>query len=347
LLAPMPMRIVTLAMLPSDRNRMTSQLDFFAAPVLPSTKLSAKPQAVVRREQVGIGSDDEAMTRHLEATGNYRVLRKLLPRPVVEHARPEFSRRGVILDTETTGLNHRSDEIIEIGAIAFTFNDAGDIGDVTGVYGGLQQPTVTIPPEITRLTGITDDMVAGQVIDATRLKSLIEPADLIIAHNAGFDRPFCEAFSPIFVHKAWACSVSEIDWSGRGFEGSKLGYLIGQSGYFHEGHRAVDDCFALLEVLGQTRSGSTAAPFAELYQASQRSRVRIYAENSPFDMKDQLKTRGYRWSDGSDGRPKSWWVELPEEVLDEELHFLRTEIYRWDADPPVRYLTAFDRFRAA
>lgn len=325
---------------------MTSQLDFFAAPVLSATTKVAKPQAVAGSRQDNIGSDDEAMACHLEATGNYRILRRLSPRSVVEHARPEFPRQGVILDTETTGLNYQSDEIIEIGVIAFTFSDAGEIGDVTGVYGGLQQPTVPIPADITRLTGITDDMVAGQVIDLVRLKSLIESADLIVAHNAGFDRPFCEAFSPIFVHKAWACSVSEIDWSARGFEGSKLGYLIGQSGNFHDGHRAVDDCFALLEVLGRTRTGSTATPFAELYQASQRSRVRIYAENSPYDMKDQLKARGYRWSDGSDGRPKSWWVELPEEKHDEELHFLRTEIYRWDADPPVKYVTAFDRFRA-
>lgn len=214
-------------------------------------------------------------------------------------------------------------------------------------YSGLQQPSVPIPTEITRLTRSTDEMVAGQSIDTARLKSLIEPADIVIAHNAGFDRPFCEAFSPVFANKAWACSVSEVDWSARGFEGSKLGYLIGQSGYFHDGHRAVDDCFALLEVLGQTRSGSTVTPFAELYLASQRSKARIYAENSPFDMKDHLKARGYRWSDGSDGRPKSWWVELPEEQLEEELHFLRAEIYLWDADPTVKYLTALGRFRAS
>lgn len=322
---------------------MTSQLDFFAAPASSSSARAARPSVAVN--DMG-GTDDEAMARHLEATGNYRILRKLQRCLPVEHARPEFPRRGVILDTETTGLNHRADEIIELGAIAFTFNDEGELGDVMGIYGGLQQPTIPIPADITRLTGITDEMVAGKVIDTALLNSLIEPADLIIAHNAGFDRPFCEAFSPIFVHKAWACSVSEVDWSARGFEGSKLGYLIGQSGYFHDGHRAVDDCFALLEVLAQARPGAIITPFAELYQASQRSRARIYAENSPFDMKDHLKARGYRWSDGSDGRPKSWWVELPEAALDEELHFLRAEIYRWDADPPVKYLTAFDRFRA-
>ncbi|TZG32393.1 3'-5' exonuclease [Agrobacterium sp. B1(2019)] len=260
---------------------MTSQLDFFSAPDLPVNTNVTKLRAISERRQRGDGSDHESMARDLEATGNYRILRRLPRRPIIEQARPEFLRRGVILDTETTGLDHRRDEIVEIGVVAFTFNDAGEIGDVTGIYGGLQQPTVPIPAEITRLTGITDDMVVGQVIDVSCLRSLIEPADLVVAHNAGFDRPFCEAFSPMFAHRAWACSVSEIDWAGRGFEGNKLGYLIGQSGYFHDGHRAVDDCFALLEVLGQTRDGVSVAPFAELHEASHRSRVRIHAENAP------------------------------------------------------------------
>lgn len=195
------------------------------------------------------------MVRLLEETGRYRILKKLEPSSITAAARPGFPLKGVILDTETTGLNHRKDEIIEIGAIAFTFDVAGNIGDIIGVYGGLQQPSVSIPPEVTRLTGITDEMVAGQMIDLRQLRALVEPADLVIAHNAGFDWPFCEAFSPIFNGKAWACSVSEIDWSARGFEGTKLGYLIGQAGYFHEGHRAVDDCFAQLEVLVQGGQG--------------------------------------------------------------------------------------------
>lgn len=100
-------------------------------------------------------------------------------------------------------------------------------------------------------------------------------------------------------------------------------------------------------MLAREVEGIAETAFSELYQASQRSRVCVFAENSPFDMKDLLKARGYRWSDGSDGRPKSWWVELAEEALDDELHYLRTEIYRWPAaDPPTRRLTAFDRFKA-
>ncbi len=87
--------------------------------------------------------------------------------------------RGIILDTETTGLDSRKDEI----------------GNVTGVYGGLQQPSIPIPANVTRLTGITDAMVLGQMIDMPAVRALIEPEDPIIAHNPGFDRPFCEAFS--------------------------------------------------------------------------------------------------------------------------------------------------------
>ncbi|WP_409527105.1 3'-5' exonuclease [Rhizobium sp. P32RR-XVIII] len=321
-----------------------AQFDMFAEvlPVREAIPVSDRPS----KRPAGI-MDEADMVSHLTATGRYRILHKLPPRQVAQTLRPQFPMFGVILDTETTGLNHRKDEIIEIGAIAFSFDDEGRIGDVTGVYGGLRQPSVPIPPDITRLTGITDEMVAGQTIDMEAMRSLIEPADLIIAHNAGFDRPFCETFSSLFSNKAWACSNTEIDWSSRGFEGTKLGYLIGQAGFFHDGHRAVDDCFALLEALVRDTGAEMVTPLAELYEASQRCRVRIFAENSPFDLKDHLKARGYRWSDGSEGRPKSWWIEVDEPELEEELRYLRSEIYRYpEADPPTRYLTAFDRFRA-
>lgn len=260
----------------------------------------------------------------------------------------DFPRLAVLIDTETTGLHHSRDEVIEIGAVAFTYDDEGRVGDVVGVFNGLRQPAASIPPEITRLTGITDEMVAGQQIDIAALDALIEPADLIIAHNAGFDRPFCEKLTPSFIPKAWACSVTEIRWADLGFEGNKLGYLVGQSGLFHEGHRATDDCHALLEVLARPTDEEDAVPFVELLRASAQCRVRIFAENSPFDLKDHLKARGYRWSDGSDGRPKAWWIEVDEELYDDELRYLRTEIYRWDeAEPLSIKLTAQDRFRSA
>lgn len=319
----------------SDVVRGMGQFDLFGLEAMAEPRLE-DPKRSLREEE---------MICHLTGTGRYRVLKRLVPRPVTPTARAAFPLRGLIVDAETTGLSHRQDKVIEIALVSFTFDEAGRVGDVLGVYTGLQDPGIRLPPDIVRLTGITDEMLAGQFIDIEAVAMLVEPADLVIAHNAGFDRPFCEALCDAFAGKEWACSVSEIGWSARGFEGTKLAYLVGQAGLFHEGHRAVDDCFALLEVLASQHPADP-SPLAELYAASRRSRVRIFAEHSPFDMKDCLKARGYRWSDGSDGRPKCWWIELDEDALDDELVFLRREIYRWEeADPPVRRLTALDRFR--
>lgn len=289
--------------------------------------------------------DEEDAARQLEETGRYRILRQLVPRAVKPRGESALPRLAVLVDTETTGLQHTRDEVIEIGAVAFTYDDDGSVGDVVGVYSGLRQPSAPIPPEITRLTGITDDMVAGREIDMAALDALIEPADLVIAHNAAFDRPFCEKLTSSFVPKAWACSVSEIRWASLGFEGNKLGYLVGQSGLFHGSHRATDDCHAL-EVLARPAGEGRTVPFAELLRSSARCRMRIHAQNSPYDMKDHLKARGYRWSDGSDGRPRAWWIEVDEDLYGDELRFLRTDIYQWEeAEPLTTRLSAHDRFR--
>lgn len=327
----------------------SSQFDLFDAD--PGYREVARPTASPRRGRAlpfQVVSDEETIAQRLEETGRFRILRKLVPRPVISRADSRFPRLAVLVDTETTGLQHTRDEVIEVGAVAFTYDDDGTFGDVVGVFNGLREPSTPIPSEITRLTGITNEMVAGQAIDFEALDALVRPADLIIAHNAGFDRPFCEKLTPSFAPKAWACSVSEIRWADLGFEGNKLGYLVGQSGLFHDGHRATDDCHALLEVLARPVGGGAIVPFAELLAASSRARVRIYAVNSPFDMKDHLKGRGYRWSDGSDGRPKAWWIEVDEDGYDDELRYLRTDIYRWeDAEPLAVRLTAHDRFKAA
>ncbi|MEE2950211.1 MAG: 3'-5' exonuclease [Pseudomonadota bacterium] len=290
--------------------------------------------------------DENRLVAKLEESGRYRIQRQLVPRPIVENYAVIPGRSvGIILDTETTGLDHREDEIIELGMVAFTYDGEG-IHDVIGVFSELREPSQPISAEITRITGITQGMVAGRSIDPDAVTDFIAGADLIIAHNAKFDRPFCERFHLDFQHKAWACSVAEVDWGALGFEGSKLVYLIGQCGFFHNGHRAVDDCHALLEVLVSVPPYDVAGAFQQLYASSQKDCLHIFAHGSPFEAKDMLKARGYRWNDGADGRPKSWWVEIDEAAYKEELSFLQREIYLSDADPIVRRLTAYDRYRA-
>jgi DNA polymerase III epsilon subunit-like protein len=69
-------------------------------------------------------------------------------------------------------------------------------GRITGVrdtFSAFNEPSEPIPPEITALTGITDDMVAGHRIDGATVTGFVEDAVIVIAHNAGFDRKFAGA----------------------------------------------------------------------------------------------------------------------------------------------------------
>ncbi|MBP0616474.1 3'-5' exonuclease [Jiella mangrovi] len=330
----------------------TRQFDLFPAEAVPEKPVRrsgrARLRAVPPAPLQAALPDPETMASHLEATGAYKVLRRLEPRPVLPGWTPAMKRPdesiGVILDTETTGLDHSTDEIIELGMVMFTY-DANGIRDVVDVFSQLREPRTPIRAEITRITGITDDMVAGRSIDPAEVAAFVAPADLVIAHNAKFDRPFCERFAAGFAEKDWACSVAEVDWAALGFEGSKLTYLVGQCGLFHNGHRAVDDCHALLEVLAFEREANGNA-FSRLVASARRRRCRIFAINSPFDLKDVLKARGYRWNDGNDGRPKSWWIEIDEDDCESEHRFLRDEIYRRDVEPLARWLTAAERYKA-
>ena len=91
--------------------------------------------------------------------------------------------------------------------------------------------------------------MAGQTIDPAEGEAFAAPAAIVIAHNSAFDRRFLERFCEVFATKAWACSMTQIEWSTEGYEGTKLAYLATAAGFFYERHRAVHDCLATIELL--------------------------------------------------------------------------------------------------
>ncbi|WGD52431.1 3'-5' exonuclease [Bradyrhizobium sp. CB1650] len=291
--------------------------------------------------------DLEAMAEALARSPDYRVLRRLVARPPYIPAIGQEVRTGILLDTETTGLDHARDEIIELGMVKFDYTGDGRIVGVRDTFSAFNEPSASISPEVTALTGITDEVVAGHKFDDAAVNAFVDDSVVVvIAHNSGFDRKFAERYWPVFEHKAWGCSMSEIDWRKHGFVGSQLGYLLNGAGFFHQAHRAVDDCHALLEVLAFELPTTGSPALALLLETARRKTLRVWAEQSPFELKDSLKRRGYRWNDGSDGRPKSWYIDVAEAAFADEIAFLRTEIYFRDADPRVQELTAFSRFSA-
>jgi DNA polymerase III subunit epsilon len=228
--------------------------------------------------------------------------------------------------------------------VKFDYLSDGSIAGLRDVFTAFNEPSSPIPPEVTALTGITDDMVAGQRIDDTAVSAFVAEAVIVIAHNAGFDRQFAERYWPVFERKAWGCSATEIEWRRHGFEGSRLGYLLNGAGFFHQAHRAVDDCHALLEILAFELPTIGASALAVLLDQARKKTIRVWAEQSPFDLKDVLKRRGYRWCDGSDGRPRSWYIDVGEDQLGNEIAFLKTEIYLSEVEPRLQTLTALSRF---
>lgn len=280
----------------------------------------------------------------LEKSPDYRVLRRLVLRSEFTPDNGQPTKIGLLLDVETTGLDTAKHEVIELGMVKFAYLPDGRITRIIDVFESFNEPSAPIPEEITELTGITDAIVAGNRIDADAVTAFAADGVVVIAHNAHFDRKFAERYWPIFKQRAWTCSATEIKWRKHGFDGSRLGYLLAGVGLFYQAHRAVDDCRALLEVLASDLPGANKPALAVLLERARRKTMRIWAEQSPFELKDELKKRGYRWSDGADGRPRSWYTDVDEGEQANEVEFLRKTIYLRDVEPRVQAVSAFNRF---
>ena len=109
----------------------------------------------------------------------------------------------VAFDIETTGLYSDRDRIIEIGAVLFENGVEG------AKFNTFVDPEMPIPDEITRLTGITDAMVAGAPKAADALRDFLDfcGGRPLVAHNADFDTGFMSAvakrcgviFDPVYL----------------------------------------------------------------------------------------------------------------------------------------------------
>jgi hypothetical protein len=79
----------------------------------------------------------EHLAAALEASGDYKVLRRLVARVSIAPIDPT-DKVGVILDLETTGLDWTKHEVIELGMVRFTYSA---LDEVTGVSGATKLST--------------------------------------------------------------------------------------------------------------------------------------------------------------------------------------------------------------
>jgi DNA polymerase III epsilon subunit family exonuclease len=162
----------------------------------------------------------------------------------------------VVLDLETSGASPKTgNSITEIGAVKVRG------GQVLGVFRTFVNPGKTLPPFISQLTGITDEML----VDAPSIESVLpilleflgsEQTTVFVAHNAPFDLSFLKASAALHGYRWPNFRVVDTVKAAR-FVLTKddvANYQLGTlATYFRTeiapSHRALDDALATVDVL--------------------------------------------------------------------------------------------------
>ena len=247
------------------------------------------------------------------------------------------------LDTETTGVNKMSDKIIELALKVVTFEKAsGNIVAIDIEYESFNDPGEEISQEITMLTGISDEMVEGQSIDWERVDAILKDAEIVVAHNAGFDRAFIDRYSSVSPDKIWACSMQDIDWLGRGFTSSKQELLCYWHGFYFDAHRAMNDVDALINLLTHP-SYEADRPLLELMKNFQKPTYVIFATNFNYDpvKKDIVKANKYKWN----AEDRVWYKTVSFDDLDKEKDWLTVAIYDFIFEGRVEEINLNDKYK--
>ena len=260
---------------------------------------------------------------------NYRVLERvpLHHEKIPITLEPLSQDRGdtiIILDLETTGTGI-DDHIIELCMIKCTYNQKGQLSSIDEILNMLQDPGEPIHETITNLTGITDDMVRGKQIDWGVVRNMLQcDMSAMVAHNAKFDRPRFETMCPNDL--PWRCTVQEIPWRMFGHNTSNLGDIMMREGWFFDAHRAYSDCLATAWMLH-------VIPDALHSLLAPKWKVMVY---NAFDIKDLLKSRGYKWYNNE----KYWWTYTSQ--YEDEFAYIQSlnSTYRFEkqqVDPRMMY----------
>lgn len=248
---------------------------------------------------------------------------------------------GICLDTETTGLSHEKDEITEICAIKFEFDkETGCIYGLTGMFHSMNEPSKPITEKITKLTGITNEMVKGHSIDWKKFDEFVEDSSIIIAHNAPFDRKFVDKHSEITQQRIWGCSRAQVDWSEEGCGHASLVYLCQLHRFFYDAHRAEIDVKATLKLL-RNKGYNGEYYFKQIIDASRKPFFLARAVNSSFETKDIWKENGFRWN----AKEKIWEKEIDETQYEEIQKLFEKTYYPRKSQGEFKRFSPYDRFK--
>ena len=247
----------------------------------------------------------------------------------------------VVVDVETTGFDVETCGVTQLGLTKVAYSPSlGRLTSIVKSDSWLNNPGHPIPEFITQLTGITDADVADKRVTGEDIADYLDGDPVLIAHNAGFDRKFCEKHLPFPNDLRWGCSATEINWKKQGFESFKLEYLAYKIGYFYSGHRADIDTLAVSWLFFKLPT-----VIDELLKKVAERTVIIRAMNTPFERKDDVKSFGFKWDDGSGSHQKHWHFTAPESELAKVMSFLDGVYPNGKNQAFVELVTSRERFK--
>jgi len=162
-----------------------------------------------------------------------------------------FKQPFLAIDVETTGLDPANSRIIELALVPC--NMPANVG----VFSQLFAVNKPLPPEITQITGISEDMLKGQPSfqeKSAEVLATLAHAQFVVAYNAKFDRPFLESeFARINIalpEMMWVDPFVFICELDRFKKGKKLSDAAQRWGIkLEDAHRALGDAQAAGELM--------------------------------------------------------------------------------------------------
>lgn len=228
------------------------------------------------------------------------------------------------IDTETTGV----DEDAYITEIAVVLWDSEldmpvkQVSEIIKVPEGVNfHPKAVeasgINREITEMYGITPDAFLRM-----KITEIIDKADLIVAHNAKFDRKRVERFFRInfdvdFPEKPWLCTMSDLEHPSKTM-GKSLMYLAAYYGFVNPfPHRAVADVLTMFKIMRNY-------DIEDALQARTAKTLTIVAEVS-FDDKELAKAKDFVWTKIV---PKKWAKKIKSHRFKPEEYEFPVSVYK-------------------
>jgi DNA polymerase-3 subunit epsilon len=230
-----------------------------------------------------------------------------------------MSRYILGIDFETTGLDSKTDRIIEVGAVLWDWDRQLPIDMISKLCWHTDDGTTPqIPELITKITGIDGPMLKEHSVSTSvvlqRLMSMSRGI-YVMAHNAPFDMGFlfaeCDKLGIEVQYGAGVIdSRTDIKYDKDLHKSRALTHLAASHGFLNPfAHRAVFDVLTMLKVASNY-------DLDEIIARSKSPNVVLTAHVS-FDEKDKAKAAGFHWKP----EVKSWQMTIKQCDLADDMGF--------------------------